>query len=206
MRVGVFGGSFDPPHVGHAIVAQYARERLDLDRVLFVPARRPPHKPDRRLAPGGVRAAMVRAMIAGEPAFGLEEMELLRDGPSYSVDTVRALTERWPGGDLVLLLGADQFADFHTWRAPADIARLAQLAVLSRAGGRTEDPAVEVPHTRVPVPRIDISSSEIRARVAAGRTIRYLVVGPVLEIIQREGLYRAPAYAGTAARGNRGSC
>lgn len=195
MRVGVFGGSFDPPHLGHAIVAQYARERLALDRVRFVPARRPPHKRDRLLAPGEVRAEMVCAMIAGDPAFEVDELELEREGPSYTIDTVRALAERDPDDGLVLLVGADQFAEFHTWREPADIARLAEIAVLARAGGAFEEPAVEVPHARVQVPRIDISSSEIRARVAAGRTVRYLVVEPVLEIMEREGLYRTVAHA-----------
>lgn len=195
MRVGVFGGSFDPPHLGHAIVAQYAREKLALDRVRFVPARRPPHKRDRLLAPGEVRAEMVRAMIAGDPAFELDELELEREGPSYTIDTVRALAERDPDDGLVLLVGADQFAEFHTWREPADIARLAEIAVLARAGGAFEEPAVEVAHARVQVPRIDISSSEIRARVAAGRTVRYLVVEPVLEIMEREGLYRTVAHA-----------
>lgn len=206
MRIGLFGGSFDPPHIGHAIVAQYALERLELGRVLFVPAARPPHKRERRLAPAEVRAEMVGAMIAGDPACSVDDMEFRREGPSYTVDTLRGLVRLHPSDDLVLLLGADQFGEFHTWREPAAIERLAEIAVLDRGGGPAAGPAVNVRHTRVGVPRIEVSSSEIRARVAAEKSIRYLVPAPVLEIIEREGLYRASAHAGREMRGNRGPC
>lgn len=193
MRLGVFGGTFDPPHIGHVIVAQDAWQALGLDLVLFVPARLPPHKRDRALAPAELRRAMVQAAVAGDPRFELDETELRRSGPSYTVDTLRELRERHPESALFLLLGADQVQQFHTWRAPEEIVRLATLVVLSRGGAEDIAPALDVPYRVVPVTRIDLSATEIRRRVAAGAPIRYLVPPGVEAIIRREGLYRPNA-------------
>jgi nicotinate-nucleotide adenylyltransferase len=205
---GVFGGSFDPPHVGHAIVAQHARERLGLDRVLIVPAGSPPHKLGRRLAPADVRLQMVRALWGSDRAFQVDDRELSREGPSFTVDTLRQLAREGESGDLVLLMGIDQFREFDTWHEPGEILRLARLAVLDRgpATGEVETDPAAAPHTRVRVPRIDVSSSEVRERVATGRSIRYLVPEDVRRIIEREALYRPAAVATGRVERDRASC
>lgn len=205
MSTGVFGGSFDPPHIGHAIVAMHAREALGLRRILVVPAGTPPHKPGRRLAPGDVRLEMVRAMVEGDEGFAVDGREVARRGPSFTVDTLRELAES-EGGDLVLLMGADQFREFDSWHEPAEILRLARLAVLDRGPSSEAPPPVDAPHTRVRVPRIDVSSSGIRGRVSRGLSIRYLVAESVRRIIERERLYRAPAAADGPVERDRGSC
>lgn len=189
VRIGVFGGTFDPPHIGHLIVAQDAWSALELDRVLFVPAASPPHKTGSRITPAALRLEMLRAALAGDPRFEAEDLELRRAGPSYTVDTLRELRARYPAASLFFLLGSDQFRELHTWREPDEIARLARLVVLSR-GGSEEDGRVEFPHQRLRVTRIDLSATEVRARVAAGEPIRYLVPEGVAAVIEREGLYR----------------
>ena len=195
MTLGVFGGSFDPPHVGHAIVARYARERLGLDRVVVIPAARPPHKPDRRLAPAALRLAMIEATFGHDAGFTIDTSELDRAGPSFTVDTLRAMRRASSEDELVLLIGSDQAREFWTWREPEAILALATVAVLTRADGAEPDPERSVPHVRVDVPRIDLSSSEIRRRVEAGLDIRHMVPDAVRAIIETEGLYRAPALA-----------
>lgn len=197
MTLGVFGGSFDPPHVGHAIVARYARERLGLDRVVVIPAARPPHKPDRRLAPAALRLAMIEATFGHDAGFTIDTSELDREGPSFTVDTLRAMRRASPEDELVLLIGSDQAREFWTWREPEAILALATVAVLARADGAEREPERSVPHVRVDVPRIDLSSSEIRRRVEAGLDIRHMVPDAVRAIIETEGLYRAPALAAT---------
>jgi nicotinate-nucleotide adenylyltransferase len=192
MRLGIFGGTFDPPHVGHLIVAQDAAVALDLDRVLFVPAGTPPHKRDRALTAGDIRLAMIRAATAGNGRFDVDALELERgEGPSYTVDTLRALADRHPGAELWLLIGCDQWDEFSTWRASEEVLRLASVGVMSR-GGEERGPG---PESRdrvrfIDVTRIDVSSTEIRRRVGVGESVRYLVPDPVIEIIFRERLYR----------------
>lgn len=208
MKVGVFGGTFDPPHLGHLIVAQDAALVLGLDRVLFVPAAAPPHKRDRAITPGPVRLAMLEAALAGNARFALEAMELERGGTaSYSVDTLRSLSRAAPASEFWLLMGHDQWRDFATWREPGEIMRLAGIGVIERDGsvgpGAQAGPVsphaggtagVAAPSTarvrHLPAMRIDVSSSEIRRRVGVGEPIRYLVPDPVIEIIFREQLYR----------------
>lgn len=189
MRQGIFGGTFDPPHLGHLVVAQDAWSALGLDRVVFIPAAVPPHKRG-RITPAELRLEMLRAATAGDERFEVSDLELRRPGPSYTVDTLRELRERDPTCALFLLLGADQFIEFHTWREAEEIARLATLVVLSRGGLDTGSPRIAVPHRVLPVTRIDISATEIRRRVQAGEPIRYLVPRGVEEIVEREGLYR----------------
>ncbi len=187
MRVGIFGGTFDPPHLGHLIAAGDAHALLALDRVLWVPAAEPPHKPGTGRTQPGLRMAMVQAAVVGDDRFQVDDVELRRPGPSYTVDTLREMHDRWPGADLVLLLGADALRDLPTWRAPEEITRLAGLAVLSRRGdGVPGSPFAALP---VPVTRIDISATEVRRRVQAGVPIRHLVPDAVLDIIARERLY-----------------
>lgn len=191
MKVGIFGGSFDPPHLGHLIVAQDACVGLGLDRVLWMPAAVPPHKQDREVTPPSVRLEMVGAAIAGDARFAVSEAEVRRPGPSWTVETLRGLRASEGDAELLLLLGADQYREFHTWREPEAILELARIVVLSREGEMgDEGPAASLEHRRQPVTRIDISSTAIRRRVARGEPIRYLVRPEVEAIIRRENLYR----------------
>lgn len=188
-RIGIFGGTFDPPHIGHLIVAQDAWSRLELDRLIFIPASAPPHKVGLEIAPAALRLEMLRAAIGDDPRFDAIDLELRRSGPSYTVDTLRELRTLYPAAELSFLLGADQFRELHTWREPSEIVQLAQLVVLSR-GGEGIEPRLGFPHRELEVTRIDLSATEIRNRVAEGRPIRYLVPEGVAAIVEREGLYR----------------
>lgn len=185
---GIFGGSFDPVHHGHLIVAARAAEALGLETVLFVPVGVQPLKAAPPVAGAEHRAAMIRLAIAGDRRFALEGGELDRPGPSYTVDTLRQLAARRPGARLVLIVGADAAAQLPRWREADEVARLAEIAVLRRAGA----PPVSSPLVRhqVATPAIEISASDIRARVKAGRDIRYVVPATVAEYIERHGLYR----------------
>ena len=184
MRIGIFGGSFDPIHHGHLILARAAREELGLDRVIFIPANMSPHKTETKPSTAQDRLAMVQRAIADEDGFAASEMELLRPPPSYTVETLRELKVRHPGDDLVLLIGADNVAKFETWREPDEIREHAQIAVLDRANH-------EIPHGWTVVRRlVDISSTDIRARIQAGKSIRYLTPGSVCDYITAQGLYR----------------
>ncbi len=197
-RVGIFGGTFDPFHVGHLVVAQDVLEALTLDRVLFVPAASPPHKGDAVLAPAELRLRMVAQSVSGDPRFDAIDLELRRDGPSYTVDTLKELEATEPDAALHLLMGVDQWAAFGSWREPGEIARRARIVVMTRNGERASDVvgAAEADAGSawdvhdVPVTRIDLSSTGIRTRVADGRSVRYLVPEPVRRIIETEKLYR----------------
>lgn len=188
MGTGVLGGSFDPVHHGHLIAADRAAEALGLDRVLFVPCATQPLKPTGPVASADDRRAMLALALAGHPHFALEPMELERSGPSYTVDTLRVLRSRDPGDRLVLILGADAAAELPRWRAADQVARLAEVAVLTRPGV-PEVQSVFVTHY-VATPAIEISASEIRARCLAAKSIRYLVPDAVAEYIARHGLYQ----------------
>lgn len=193
MRLGVLGGTFDPPHLGHLIVAQDVWQSLSLDRLLFVPSASPPHKRGQVRTPAELRLAMMRAATAGDPRFEVSDLELRRHGPSYSVDTLRELRTLHPGAALFFVIGSDQLRELHTWREPEEIARLATLVVVSRGGDAGEAGGVALPYRPVEVTRIDISATEIRRRAAAGQPIRYLVPAAVEAIVRRERLYGAPA-------------
>jgi len=185
---GVLGGSFDPVHHGHLIAADRAAEALGLDRVLFVPCARQPLKPRGPTASADDRRAMLALALAGHPRFVLEAMELERPGPSYTVDTLRTLHEREPRERFVLILGADAAAELPRWRAADEVARLAEIAVLTRPGV-PEVASAFVTHF-VATPAIEISASEIRARCLAGKSIRYLVPDAVAGYIARQRLYQ----------------
>lgn len=189
MRLGLFGGTFDPPHVGHLIAAQDALIQLGLGRVIFIPAAVPPHKRDQLVAPAELRLAMVRAATSGDDRFAVDDQEIRRGGASYTVDTLRAYRADRPEAELFLIIGADQYADFDTWREAGEIRRLARIAVLARSG-ETHGPmrGGAIP---VGVMRIDVSATEIRRRVAEGEPIRYLVPGAVGTLIRRNRLYEA---------------
>lgn len=187
MRVGVLGGSFDPIHHGHLIVAGVVAERLGLDALRFVPAREQPFKVGQHHAPAEDRLAMVAAAVRGAAGLGADRLELDRPGPSYTIDTLRALAARLPGAELHLLLGADAARLFPQWREPAAIRGLARVVVFSRVG---EEVPAGVADRVVEVPRIDISSTVVRQRVRLGQPIRYWVPDGVEQYIMAHGLYR----------------
>jgi nicotinate-nucleotide adenylyltransferase len=189
MRTGVFGGTFDPPHLGHLVAAADAFRALRLDRLLIVPSAAPPHKLRTVRAPAALRLEMVRAAVQGDPRFEADGRELLREGPSYSVDTLRELSGTGLAGELFFLIGADNLREIGGWREPHEIVRLARLAVLTRAG-EGAPPGGPFPALEVPVTRVDVSATDIRRRVAAGESIRYLVPEGVRAVVEREGLYR----------------
>ncbi|HKI94523.1 MAG TPA: nicotinate-nucleotide adenylyltransferase [Gemmatimonadales bacterium] len=187
MRIGVFGGSFDPIHRGHLAVAAAAADRLSLDRVLFVPVREQPLKRVGPVASAEDRVAMLRAAIAGDPRFVVDEQELRRPGPSYTVDTLRALHTAHPGDALFLLIGADAARAFPRWRDPEEIAGLATVVVLTRPGVRTpEHPLLA---ERLDVPALDIAARDIRARCRRGDPIENLVPDAVARLIAERRLY-----------------
>lgn len=191
-RIGLFGGTFDPPHVGHLALAEHARDRLHLDEVRFIPAGRPPHKRGERITSAAGRVAMARLAVRGNPAFTVSTIETRRGGPSFTIETLRAVAAGAPGARLFLLMGADSLDDFANWREPEAILRLATLVVAGRPGARGR--ALGVPGGRRVV-RLDnavlaLSSSLLRARVRARRSVRYLVPDAVAAYIARHRLYR----------------
>ena len=192
-RVGVFGGTFDPPHLGHAIVAREVADALALERLLWVPASIPPHKTGRTITPGAVRRRLVEAAVAHDPRFALCDLELERGGVSYTVDTLRRLRADHPGWSLSLVMGSDLAGGLRSWKEPEAVLDLAELVVISRpgpgAGGTGEMPATSRVRT-VQVTPVDISSSRVRERVRQGLSVCDMVSPPVLAVIEREGLYR----------------
>lgn len=193
-RIGVLGGTFDPFHTGHLIAAQDVVEALDLDHLFLVPAAHPPHKDVEDLTPGSLRLRMIRAGVEDDARFSVSDLELRREGVSFTVDTLRAFRELHPEARLFLIFGADQWRTFGGWRDPWEIARMATLVVMTREGeGAAGDAgfgdAVPPGRTEVPVPRIDISSTDIRNRVREGRSIRYLVPEAGRRIIEAAKLY-----------------
>jgi nicotinate-nucleotide adenylyltransferase len=186
--IGLLGGSFDPVHHGHLIVGRVLLEQLGLRELRFVPAYGQPLKDGRHGASAADRVTMVERAIRGAEGFVLERAEVERAGRSYSVDTLRQLRAREPGARFVLLVGADAARDLPLWREAAELRELAEVVAFDRAGQPAE--ATPLVHRRVEVPAVDISSTEIRRRVAAGLSIRYWVPDAVAEFIAERGLYR----------------
>ncbi|MBI5442633.1 MAG: nicotinate (nicotinamide) nucleotide adenylyltransferase [Deltaproteobacteria bacterium] len=205
MNVGVFGGTFDPVHLGHLRVAEEAREALGLDRVVFVPSRIPPHKMAAEIAPPELRLEMVRRAVESNPYFEVSELEIAREGPSYSVVTLRELRRGLaPGDRLWFLLGEDAFRDIHTWHCFSELFEQADIAVLRRPppSGPIEPPAslawefapseAGFRHRSgrevrfVPVTLLDISSTRIRRALEEGQSVRYLVPDAVLSCLTPE--------------------
>lgn len=198
-RLGVFGGTFDPVHLGHLAAAEEAAQRLALERVLFVPAQRQPLKEQAPRASDADRLAMLRLAIAGNPRFEVSSVELERPAPSYTVDTLRALHAAYgPSCELFFLLGIDAANTLDRWREPSELLRLARLVVMSRGGEREPewallrsiDPAADARVELLAVPNIDLSARELRRRVAADEPIRYQVPNAVREYIEAHELYQ----------------
>ena len=199
-RVALFGGTFDPPHLGHLIIAECAREALRLDRVEFLVAADPPHKLDVVRSPFATRRTMVELAIDGVPRFAVNTSEQSRPGPSFTVDTLRLRRRERPDEHLWFLMGADSLSDLPTWREPDSILALARIAVAARPGS---DLSLEAADRSLPgvsracdvvsTPLIDISSRDLRRRVREGQSITFRVPDTVETYIQERGLYLARA-------------
>jgi nicotinate-nucleotide adenylyltransferase len=187
LKIGIYGGTFDPIHHGHLILGRQACEELGLDQLIFVPARVSPFKSP-AFASGEQRLSMLRAAIEGQDGFAAEDCELKRSPPSYSIDTVLQIRERDPNAELFWLIGADNVGGLDKWHRIEALKNLVQFVVLDRGRGYKSEP--EFPVVRR---NIDISATDIRKRVASGRSIRYLVPKAVEDIIRREKLYRESA-------------
>jgi nicotinate-nucleotide adenylyltransferase len=197
-RLGIFGGTFDPPHIGHLVLADEAYHQLKLDHMLWVLTPDPPHKLDKPITPLQHRLDMLLAAIAGNPNFNLSEVEINRPGPHYAVDTLQILSEQQPGTELIYIMGGDSLRDLHTWRNPRELVRIiASLGVMVRPGVEInlidldqKIPGVGAKVRFIKAPLIDISASEIRQRAANGLPIRYFVPPDVYKIIVDLGLYQ----------------
>ncbi len=196
MRLGIYGGTFDPIHFGHLLLAERCREELQLDEVWFIPAGTPPHKQGRVTTPARARADMVEFAVSGFPEFKVSRMEMERGGPSYTVQTLELLRTADPSRELFLLMGADSIAELATWKDPARILELSQVVAVNRAGEvpnllsvhallEQTDRSVQI----VDMPAMGVSASEIRTRVAHGQSIRFLTPRPVEMYIRQHKLY-----------------
>jgi nicotinate-nucleotide adenylyltransferase len=191
MKIGIFGGSFDPPHIGHLIVADDVAAALELDVVRFVPTGVHPLKGARLEASGRLRLAMVRAATADSCRFVVDDREIRRDGPSYTIDTIRELESENPGAELFLIVGEDILGEFHRWHRVEEIGEHSRIAVMSRAGASVTTAAPKgLDVVDVEVTNIGVSSSDVRNRVRTGRPYRYLVPDAVREIIEEHSLYK----------------
>jgi len=197
MRLGVFGGTFDPVHYGHLVAAEEVRYRLRLDKVLFVPAGMPPHKLDHDITPTRHRLAMLELAIASNPGFALSRVDIDRHGPCYTVDTLALLHEEYgPGTELFFLMGMDSLAEILTWKEPERLIRLAQIVVVGRPGFQADvdelDKVLPGAAERISIvdtPLMEVSSSDIRQRVREGAPIRYQVPEAVEAYIRAHRLY-----------------
>jgi nicotinate-nucleotide adenylyltransferase len=206
MRLGLYGGSFDPVHYGHLLLAETCREQCRLDAVWFAPASIPPHKQDRTLSSAADRIEMLKLAIGGHEPFTVFTGEIDRGGVSYTVDTLEQLHEELPEAELFFLMGADSLADLPTWREPERICSLAIPIIVRRAGSPEPDDSVLAllmtadrlaiaRQHRVEMPVIDLSGRDIRRRVAAGQSIRYRTPRAVEKYVDSHGLYRRAAPA-----------
>jgi|ERR1700722_7417187 len=189
MKIGLFGGSFDPVHLGHLLVARAAREEAGLDRLFFVPAAQSPFKPEARPAPAAERLRWLRLALAGDTTAEVDDQEIRRGGLSYSIDTVRAYAQKYPAADLFYLIGADQTAQLRLWREAPELARLVQFLVIPRPGETPSELAAPFRGRVLRGVPLGVSSSEIRARLKAGLSIEHLTPPAVAEALANNRLY-----------------
>jgi nicotinate-nucleotide adenylyltransferase len=204
LRVGILGGAFNPPHTGHLICAQEAMLALELDRVMFIPVGEAPHREVERDPGAEARLEMCELATGGDERFEVSRIEIDREGPSYTIDTLRELRARSPEDELFLILGGDQASALASWHEPEEVLGLATVAVVERTGWHREAIAVKIARLRgaagvrfFDMPRVDVSSTLVRRRAGDGRPIRYLVPDSVAAYIEAKGLYRVSAPAGT---------
>jgi nicotinate-nucleotide adenylyltransferase len=200
VRIGILGGVFNPPHIGHLVCAQEAHEQLGLDRVVLIPVGEAPHRSVDEDPGGDVRAEMCERAVARDDRFEVSRIEVERSGPSYTVDTLRAVGERSPDDSIVLIMGADQAETLPRWHEPEEVLRLAVVAVAEREGARRDRVREAVAELRgsdrvgfFEMPRVDVSSTLLRGRARLGRPVRYLVPDGAADLIAELGLYRAGA-------------
>ncbi|MBK8026314.1 MAG: nicotinate (nicotinamide) nucleotide adenylyltransferase [Chloroflexi bacterium] len=196
-RVGILGGTFDPPHLGHLVLAEYAAESLGLSRVLFVPAADPPHKRGIVRTSIDYRLPMLKLALGDRESFVVSRIDIDRPGPHYAVDMVRLLQESMPQSEFYFLMGSDSYSDLPNWNRPAELAAACKLAVMDRPGREwsltMHDAIIPGLSSRVGVihfPRLGISSTEVSRRVEEGLSVRYLVPDSVLDFIAQHGLYQ----------------
>jgi nicotinate-nucleotide adenylyltransferase len=195
-RIGIFGGTFDPPHNAHLALARSALDALRLDRLLWVPAGQPWQKA-RTITPAAQREAMVALTIAGEPRFAIDRREIERQGPSYTLDTVREIGAEQPGAEFFLIIGQDQYAGLHTWHGWQELLGRVVLAVANRPGvtARVHADVIRHPHRVVPLAMLDIAATDVRAKVARGEALTGLVPVAVERYIDQHHLYAGGAAA-----------
>lgn len=192
MNVGIFGGTFNPPHLGHLVVIDSVQDQQHFERILFTPSASPPHKSDPVLAAAADRLEMTRLAIAESSKFEVSDIEVKRGGRSYTIDTLEAMSLLYPDAQLSLIIGADNFLEFEAWKSVQEIFSRAEVIVMNRQGFSVQPARHEFMRMVkfINVPNIGISSSDIRRRLKLGRSIRYLVPAEVERYIQRKGLYR----------------
>lgn len=209
MRLGIYGGTFDPVHLGHLVLAETCRQQCALDHVLLIPAGSPPHKQGRELTAGPLRADMLEFAVAGYPEFSVDRSEIKRSGPSYTVDTLRSLRQNRPGDELFLLMGADSLNEFPLWHEPREIANLATLVVVNRGHMPPPDLRLLVPHLGtdlveriqcLSMPGIDISASDLRQRSRQHQSLRFLTPRAVERFIDQHKIYQTDETASEPAK------
>jgi len=190
-KIGILGGTFDPIHVGHLVLAQQVKEKLKLSRVIFIPCSNPPHKTRKKLSSAQDRFRMAAVAVEGNPSFAISDMELKRGGLSYTVDTLRQLGQTYPGSEIYFLTGSDVLDEIHTWKNPEEIYKLARMVIAVRPGFDSIDRKSPFAKrsTVVDITGVDISSSQIREKVKKGQSIKYLVPPKVEEYIVKKKLY-----------------
>jgi nicotinate-nucleotide adenylyltransferase len=192
-KIGILGGTFDPIHIGHLVLAEEVKDKLGLNGVIFIPCSHPPHKTKRKLSPVKDRFRMTQLAIEGNRSFSVSDIELKRGGLSYTVDTLRQLKELHPRSQIYFLTGSDMLEEIHTWREPEEIYKLAKMVIATRPGFDKFDPKNRFAKksTVVEITGVDISSSQIRERVKKGQSIKYLVSPRVEEYIKKKKLYKS---------------
>ncbi len=189
-RIGIFGGTFDPPHYGHYAIAKRAKEQLALSKVFFVPAHIPPHKRNRVTTRATDRLNMLRLLIHGTKSFAISTLELKRHGISYTVDTLSAFRRKYPAAELTLIIGEDNLAQLHLWKSPKKILRLASIAVYARSGHARNKKTLLTGAIWLQGTMMSISSTKIRERIRKGLPVSGFVSLPIRAYIKRRGLYR----------------
>lgn len=186
-RIGILGGTFNPPHIGHLIIADQVRDQLDLEKILFLPSANPPHTSDKKTIDAHYRVKMVEKTIQENPNFELDLTEIKRGGKSYTFDTIKELKEKQPDVDYYFIIGADMVEDLPTWHKIDELVQIVQFVAVNRPSYSLDTP---YPVIRVDVPRIEVSSTELRKKVSNRCSVKYLISDEAIEYIETEGLYK----------------